>query len=228
MSILRRRLNARYKALPNQPAEDASLSFAARGLLWYLLVKPDDWQVVVANLINASPAGRDFVYKLLKELVDAGYIHRQQRNDPDTGQRLPVEYIVSDEPLTALPDTVSPDTVDPTLLNTNTSVSTKNTNTTPPSGGAWSAFHTVTATDLTGDPDGWRRKDGRPYAMHGWLARRIGEAVDGDVGRACELWREYATERGQYLPRNQRTLKTDFGRWLAQWQERESEAALTF
>ena len=43
-----------YSVLSNIPATDKDLSFEARGMLWYLLTKPDDWIVRDFDLINQS------------------------------------------------------------------------------------------------------------------------------------------------------------------------------
>lgn len=48
--------------------EDDRLSYKAKGLLAYLLSKPDDWKVIVGNLVNSSKDGKASVYAGLKEL----------------------------------------------------------------------------------------------------------------------------------------------------------------
>jgi hypothetical protein len=60
---------------------DKSLSFKAKGLLAYLLSKPDDWVVYEAELSKASKDGRDSVRAGLKELMGAGYLHRYRERD---------------------------------------------------------------------------------------------------------------------------------------------------
>lgn len=52
--------------------EDDRLSYKAKGLLAYLLSKPDDWKVIVGNLVNSSKDGKASVYAGLKEL---GYMN---------------------------------------------------------------------------------------------------------------------------------------------------------
>ena len=53
--------------------EDSRLSFKAKGILAYLLSKPDNWKVIVANLVNYSSDGKASVYAGLKELKEYGY-----------------------------------------------------------------------------------------------------------------------------------------------------------
>ena len=53
--------------------EDTRLSFKAKGILAYLLSKPDNWKVIIGNLVNSSTDGKKAIYSGLKELKDCGY-----------------------------------------------------------------------------------------------------------------------------------------------------------
>lgn len=55
---------------------DLCLSWAARGVMGYLLTKPDNWEVRVTDLIKRSTAGRDAIYTILKNLRACGYVRR--------------------------------------------------------------------------------------------------------------------------------------------------------
>lgn len=81
--IYRVKKEARFTVIDNQLATDSRLSFGARGLLVYLLSKPDNWEVRMSDLINASPAGRTAVTRMVKELEDAGYMRRVQERSTD-------------------------------------------------------------------------------------------------------------------------------------------------
>ena len=98
-----------YFSMSRASAQNTELSFEARGMLAYLLSKPDDWKVQPKDL--QQKCGRDKVYKVLNELIAAGYIVRNTLVDEKTGKRQGVEYQVYEEPLPDLPDTVLPDTV---------------------------------------------------------------------------------------------------------------------
>lgn len=64
-----------FTILPNETIEDSRLSWEARGLLTYLLSKPDHWQVIVGHLATESPkAKKEKVLSILKELELAGYV----------------------------------------------------------------------------------------------------------------------------------------------------------
>lgn len=81
MSIRRGpRLETRFYTLNKSISEDGRLSWAARGVLIFLLGKPDNWEVSVKHLINQTQdaigkaSGRDAVRVILKELEQAGYL----------------------------------------------------------------------------------------------------------------------------------------------------------
>lgn len=120
----------RFYLLRREIAEDRRLSWAARGMLVHLLVKPDSWRVSVQALVNETAnaglsSGRDAVYRILRELQDAGYLSRGQTKSDD-GSFEAMDYIVSEipnapltenpeaAPRTGLPLTGLPCTADPT------------------------------------------------------------------------------------------------------------------
>lgn len=81
MSIIRApRPDSNWYTLDKRISEDLRLSWAARGLLVFLLGKPDHWEVSVKHLINQTKdsigkgSGRDAVRVILKELEQAGYL----------------------------------------------------------------------------------------------------------------------------------------------------------
>ena len=66
-----------YVMLDNRIFSDPNLSWKAKGILSYLLSKPDNWVISVSDLVKRSKDGRDAVYAGLKQLQDAGYITRE-------------------------------------------------------------------------------------------------------------------------------------------------------
>lgn len=81
MSIRRGpRPESRFYTLDKAISEDERLSWAARGMLIFLLGKPDHWEVSVKHLIGQTSSavgkssGRDGVRVILKELEQAGYL----------------------------------------------------------------------------------------------------------------------------------------------------------
>ena len=65
--------------IANGALGDERLSWKARGLLAYLLSKPDNWRVIVAHLVTQGPDGKTSVMAGLEELETAGYIRRTKR-----------------------------------------------------------------------------------------------------------------------------------------------------
>ncbi|NTD84278.1 helix-turn-helix domain-containing protein [Agrobacterium tumefaciens] len=88
--------NASYSVVPNHVFEDVRLSMEARWLLGYLLSKPDNWTVVIGDIIKKGGCGRDKARKMIAELVEFGYAEREQvRDDGKFGASVLVIY---DEP----------------------------------------------------------------------------------------------------------------------------------
>ena len=110
---IRRAARRRQFVIVDQRAiEDSRLSWAARGLLAYLLSRPDDWRVLMNDLKKRGDLRRDGIYKLLRELRTAGYVSFEATRD-SSGRMRGGTYIVSEIPRTALPEAVEPDTASP-------------------------------------------------------------------------------------------------------------------
>ena len=74
-----------YFVCRRAPAQDKRLTWESRGVLWYILSKPDDWEVLEKDLMQHC--GRDKVKKILKELEEKGYLVREQtRTKTEKGQ----------------------------------------------------------------------------------------------------------------------------------------------
>lgn len=84
--------------------EDTRLSYKAKGILAYLLSKPDNWKVIIGNLVNYSTDGKASVYAGLKELKECGYYEKiPVRNEQGT-RITRWESIVYEIPLSLLTD----------------------------------------------------------------------------------------------------------------------------
>ncbi len=79
--------------------DDARLSFQAKGLLAYLLAKPDSWMVYVSDLVNRASDGRKAIYSMLKELEGCGYLAREF-NRNNKGKILGITYTIFERPQT--------------------------------------------------------------------------------------------------------------------------------
>lgn len=81
MSIIRIKKENRYSVISNAPLNDKALSWEARGVMAYLLTKPDGWECRNYDLVNQGPAGKHIIQRVLKELQEAGYIYRYRKSD---------------------------------------------------------------------------------------------------------------------------------------------------
>jgi hypothetical protein len=102
-----------YVMVSRSVSEDSRLSWEARGVLTYLLGKPDNWQVRVTNLVNAGPGSRERMMRILRELEDNGYLERRKFHD-DSGRWVWESVIYEVPPESGFPTTVKPTTVQPT------------------------------------------------------------------------------------------------------------------
>lgn len=99
MSILRVQKKAsKYTQIYNSVFNDRRLSYEGVGLLSYLLSKPHNWRVSIKNLIR-DKNGRDQVYRIIKELMKFGYIHRMIIREESSGRISRHDYNVFEEPV---------------------------------------------------------------------------------------------------------------------------------
>ena len=125
MSIIRAKRTQNFTIINNKVYERHVLSWQAMGMLGYLLSKPDDWRVVVPELVNVTKdtkkqTGREGVYNILKELEEKGYLTRKKNKDGT------VDSFIFDEPKTvglesarpneALPNEALPNEARPDVL----------------------------------------------------------------------------------------------------------------
>lgn len=76
MSIIRVRKDAKYFTASNEPFIDKRLSWETRGLIGYLLTKPDKWEVRIPDLTNQGPAKLHKIRRMLAEARLYGYMNR--------------------------------------------------------------------------------------------------------------------------------------------------------
>ena len=92
--IFRGRHKSNFSALPNGIWEDQKLSIEAKGTLGYLLSRPPNWRVRVVQLGKKLMIGRDRLYRIINELIEAGYLQRQQERAGGAFKK--VDYYVRD------------------------------------------------------------------------------------------------------------------------------------
>ena len=127
MAIIRSKRTNNFSIVDNDILDDKRLTFKARGLLAYMLSKPDDWRFYTTELAKHSQKdGRDSIDSALKEMEKFGYLKRTQKRS-SSGRFGEQDWLLLDTPAfspqTGFPETVFPETENPQLL------STDNTNT---------------------------------------------------------------------------------------------------
>jgi hypothetical protein len=71
--IRNRKKDNPFVQINNTVLEDKRISWKAKGILAYLLSKPDDWYIRMEDIINHAPEGRDAVRVAMQELKKFGY-----------------------------------------------------------------------------------------------------------------------------------------------------------
>lgn len=84
MSIIRVRKDARYFSASNEPFNDDRISWETRGLMGYLLSKPDQWTIRIEDLLKKGPAGEYKIRRMLAEARMFGYMNRIRITKDDT------------------------------------------------------------------------------------------------------------------------------------------------
>ena len=101
-----------WTLLDNRTLNDGRLSFRARGVLAFILSKPDNWRTSAAALTRQASEGRDAITTALSELEAAGYLERVRTQD--SAGRWKTENVIYDRPCgqhcgqTALPSPEKP------------------------------------------------------------------------------------------------------------------------
>jgi len=114
-----------YVTIDKGPINRKELSYRAKGILAYLLSKPEDWQVKEQDIVNHGTEGRDAIRTAIKELIACGYMVKEQGRS-EKGLFDEVDYLVSDHPFTGNPSTDNPSTDNP--LHTNIECTNKELN----------------------------------------------------------------------------------------------------
>ena len=99
MSTIRVKKDKDYTVINNTGLKDKRLSWGAKGLLAYLISLPNDWKIIVEHLKTVSKDGRDSVNSKIKELMDAGYMSREDKQPVINGRLATYNYTVTEKPL---------------------------------------------------------------------------------------------------------------------------------
>jgi hypothetical protein len=72
-----------YVIIDRRPIDNPKLSFKAKGILTYLLSRPDGWEVNLVDLANRSTEGLSAIKSGVKELKQAGHLKHAGTREAD-------------------------------------------------------------------------------------------------------------------------------------------------
>ena len=87
-----------YVMIDKNVFEDTSLSFKAKGILGYLLSRPNDWTLIIADIQKRSTDGKDSVKNGIDELIERGYIVKTEQ-PRQAGKFATCDYVVYEKPI---------------------------------------------------------------------------------------------------------------------------------
>jgi hypothetical protein len=98
--------NNPYVMIDRRPIDNPALSFKAKGILTYLMSRPDGWEVSTADLVKHGKDGEAAIRAGLKELREAGHMkYTSSRNEGRiTGWLIEVFEVANSEYSHNLPD----------------------------------------------------------------------------------------------------------------------------
>ena len=98
MAIVRVPKVNNYTIMSNHHLIDTELSFNAKGLMSYMLSRPDNWDFTIEGLAHQNKEGADAIARIIRELEERGYIIRcRVRNQ--AGKFTDMEYKILEFPL---------------------------------------------------------------------------------------------------------------------------------
>ena len=98
MAIIRQKRKDRFSIINNKIIEDKQISFKARGLLIYMLSKPDDWKFYPDELAKHSDKdGVKAINTALQEMESVGYLVRKRKRD-NKGHFKGIDYLLYETP----------------------------------------------------------------------------------------------------------------------------------
>lgn len=109
--IIRTARKEHFTVIDNRMLEDDRLSFKAKGVLAFLLSRPDNWTANENHLATIGPDGSSAMRSALVELKDAGYLVAERKRADDGTFRW--DHYIYDKPQTERPHVENPQAVDP-------------------------------------------------------------------------------------------------------------------
>lgn len=194
-----------FTTVYREVAQDARLSLKARGLFLLMQSLPEDWNYTIAGLAELANTGKDQIRSGLKELLEVGYLVKEQAHD-DAGKFAGNVFILQEyaPPLSGNPTTEKPTTENP--LPENPTQHNNNIHIPPivPQGGQRRRKRNAPRAAPDWQPERFagfwdyypkQARQNKQEAMNAWDELRPDDALIATIGLA--LKRLKATERWQ-------------------------------
>ena len=97
MAIIRVPKVNNYTVMSNHHLLNPALSLKAKGLMSYMLSRPDSWDFTIEGLARLNKEGTDAIGRILRELESQGYITRNRVRNK-SGQFVDLEYRILERP----------------------------------------------------------------------------------------------------------------------------------
>ncbi len=210
--IKRARRTHGYTTVNNAGALDPSLSWEAAGVLFYLLTRPDDWEVMVSQLTKFRAGGRDRMQRIMGELRAAGFAKLTYERD-GRGRIVSTYYSIADAPELhregdstesgKTRETGKPSDGKPRsrlkgnsiqgIVSPLTDTDTNNGNADPvpvPTVPKWQPFYDLATAEF--GKEATLTNDGKVKAWVGrHLSNEFADNLGPDVGKCCEAFRQW-------------------------------------
>ena len=100
MAIVRVPKVKNYTIMSNYHLTDPNLSLKAKGLMSYMLSRPDNWDFTIEGLAHQNKEGADAIARIIRELEAHGYITRSRTRN-QAGKFTDMEYNILECPMEA-------------------------------------------------------------------------------------------------------------------------------
>lgn len=127
MIFRRETRSVQFTTVDNEFIKDINISFKAKGILLYMLSRPDNWTFYESEITSNSHDGIKSIKSGIKELTDFGYVERHQLKKDNKFNGY--EYIIHEKsPLCRFRTTGNRTTQNGTLVNTDVTKDLRNQN----------------------------------------------------------------------------------------------------
>jgi len=211
-------------------AQNSNLTWESRGVIAYLISKPDNWQIRISDLQQGC--GQQKVYKILRELKKAGYLTGRVRQKQSDGKFVWTPYEFHEAPCDGKPCDGKPYMVNHHILDNREEQSTEKS-TPPDKSGDASATSSNSKTDTKEKKDvAPDTSPADPDETPAPVAKSERKQMLDDLWNAmCEVWPKQAAAAGVLGVRRRFLLgeaKKKDGKWFehqAQFGEKPVTAA---